>query len=297
MNTPKHFVIQLGSLITLYVSITSLLVLIFSITNLKFPDEAASYWEDESAREAIRVSIAMLVVFFPAYLGLTRVSNQSRRKELHGKYSTFAKWLVYLSLLVSAGIVLIDLVVLINFFLNGEITQRFLVKVFALLVVVGAAFQYYALDIRNYFYNRVKASLYFALGATVVVVVALALGYSYIETPTEVREMRLDEQQVDDLRNVYWQVEESYQAHTVLPESMEELYQDGGLPEAPTGRDAYAYAVTDATTFELCATFAHPSQDTEFGRVAPVTEKNYNWAHESGEKCFTRTVRTDDLRN
>ncbi len=297
MNTPKHFVIQLGSLIALYISITSLLILVFSITNLKFPDEAASYWEDENAREAIRVSIAMLVVFFPTYLGLTRISNQSRRKELHGKYSTFAKWLVYLSLLVSAGILLTDLVVLINFFLNGEITQRFLVKVFALLVIVGAAFQYYALDIRNYFYNRVKISFYFAAGASVMVLASLILGYTYIETPAEVREMRLDTQQVDDLRNVYWQVEESYRVHSVLPETMEDLYLDGGLPEAPTGREAYVYKVIDDTTFELCATFVHASQDDEFSRVAPIAEKNYNWSHQTGEKCFTRTVRMENTSN
>ena len=47
-QTAKHFVLQLGSLITLYLSIGFLLVLLFSIINLIYPDAAEGYWRLET---------------------------------------------------------------------------------------------------------------------------------------------------------------------------------------------------------------------------------------------------------
>jgi hypothetical protein len=75
-NTAKHFVLQLGSLITLYLSIAFLLVLLFNIINLLYPDAVDSYWQIESSSEGVRLGIAMLLVFFPTYLILTRKVNQ-----------------------------------------------------------------------------------------------------------------------------------------------------------------------------------------------------------------------------
>lgn len=296
-NAPKNFVMQLGSLIALYVSITSLLLLIFSVTNLRFPDEAAYYFEDESARQTVRIGIAMLAVFFPAYLIFTRLSNQQRRKENNGEYITLAKWLVYLSILGGVLILLADLVTLIQYFLNGEITARFLVKVTTLLLVVGVTLFYYVLDVRGYFTKRVGTAMYFAAGATVLVVASLLYGYAYIETPAEVREMRFDEQQVTDLQDIYWHIEEYYAVTQTLPVTVSEMYTNQPIPQAPSNREEYAYNILTDTTYELCATFEFASQDIGRTQVQPVLipeEKvlyqNQNWSHGEGETCFVRVV-------
>ena len=138
-HTAKHFVLQLGSLITLYLSIAFLLVLLFNIINLAYPDAADAYWQIESYSDAVRIGIAMLIVFFPAYLILTRQVNQIRRRESSdGSYLGFTKWLVYLSLLVGGGVILGDLVAVILGFLNGELTTRFMLKsVFCYLVLIS----------------------------------------------------------------------------------------------------------------------------------------------------------------
>jgi hypothetical protein len=288
INTPKHFVIQLGALIALYVSITALTVLVFSLINLKFPDESY-YWEGESAREAIRTCMAVLVVFFPTYLGLTRISNQNRRKESNGEYTGLTRWLVYFSLLLAAGILLGDLVTLINYFLNGEITTRFLYKVFALFLIVGGAFHYYLLDVRGYFTNRVQKSMQFGIGAMVLVIASVIFGFQYIETPSEVREQRIDEQQVSDLQSMQSYVENYYLSNGNLPAAIADAYGSIPVPEAPTGRDAYRYTVTGDTEYELCATFNAPSRDIE-NTYAMAPEQNYNWSHQGGEWCFKRVV-------
>ncbi len=289
-NTPKHFVIQLGALIALYVSITALTVLVFSIINLKFPDESY-YWEGESARQAIRTCMAILIVFFPTYLTLTRISNQNRRKESNGDYTGITRWLVYFSLLVAGGIILGDLVTLINYFLNGEITTRFIYKVFALLLIVGSAFHYYILDVRGYFNQRVDRSMQFAIGAVVLVITSLTFGFQYIETPSEVREQRLDEQQVMDLQSAQSYIENYYLTYQKLPASLADAYGAIPLPVAPEGRSSYVYTVTGTTNYELCANFSAASAGIEDSYAMPI-DANYNWNHQAGEWCFDRLITT-----
>src|SRR5690606_23353244 len=123
----KSFVLQLASLATLFVSLPAFITLIFSIINLQFPDAADNYWQVDGYQSAIRYSIAVLVIFFPAYLFLTRKVNVSRRSE--GElYHTLTRWLIYLALLVAGLIMLGDLAVVVYTFLNGEITTRFILK-------------------------------------------------------------------------------------------------------------------------------------------------------------------------
>lgn len=291
-NTPKNFVIQLGSLITLYVSLTALLILVFGIINLKFPDELEYYGTAENVRESMRMAIAMLIVFFPTFLVLTRLSNQNRRREDAGEYTVLAKWLVYLSLLIGTGVVLGDLVTVIIYFLNGEITTRFILKALAIAVVVGGALTYYILDTRGYFKKREQQSIQFGIGAGILVVIALVYGFMNIETPTEVREMKLDDQQVSDLQDMQWRVEEYYRVEKALPGDISVLYEGAIPPQAPSDRAPYQYNIIDETSYELCANFVHDSQTAGNYRsiASPLTKDNYNWDHGTGSKCFKRVV-------
>ena len=174
-HTAKSFVLQLGSLIALYVSLSALVAITFGIINLIFPDEAMGYWQYESSQSQIRFGIAMLIVFFPVYVALTRTVNQLRRKSGE-KYLTLTKWLIYLSLLGGGGILLGDLVAVIFAFLDGEITVRFILKALALLIIIGAAFKYYLLDARGYWNTHEEQSKIFAAGGAVVVVAVLVRG-------------------------------------------------------------------------------------------------------------------------
>ena len=297
-NTAKNFVIQLGSLIALYVSVSALLVLIFGVINIKFPDEAVGYWQSDSARESIRASIAILFVFFPTYLTLTRISNQIRRKEEEGRYTGLAKWLVYLSLLAGGAIILGDLVTILKFFLDGEITIRFILKAVALLVVVGISFGYYLLDVKGHFASKEQQSFMFGGVATLLVIAGLIFGFMNIETPSEVREMKLDQQQVTDLQEIQWAIEHYYAINQTLPTTIAEVFDDTKppqendvrIPQAPTGREAYQYFVTSDTTYQLCATFVAPNSNAGRPYTYPAGEQNYNWTHGAGEKCFDRVV-------
>jgi len=293
-NTAKNFVLQLGSLVALYISISALITLLLGIITVSFPDPAQGYWEYDSASSSIRFAIALLVVFFPTYLILTRLVNNIRRRE-SGVYLTLTKWLIYLSLFVGGVVLLGDLVAVINEFLNGELTVRFLLKALSILIVVGAAFVYYLLDAKGYWQTHEKKSVEYGIGAFVVVVLALVFGFMHTEAPAEVREMRIDDNQITDLQDMQWRIEEYYRVNETLPESINDLYVATNAPIASEGRKAYEYNKTAEGAFELCAEFYGESKRQE-SIARPITlegeliKNPYNWDHPAGWYCFERVV-------
>lgn len=292
-NLPKNFVIQLGSLITLYVSIAALLTLIFSTINVAIPDAAASIYEWSSSQSSMRFSLALLIVFFPVYLALTRVVNQARRVS-EVTYNTLTKWLIYLSLLVAGIAMLIDLVVVIMYFLEGEISTRFLMKAAAVLVVIGAVFYYYLRDAQGYWQMRMGMSVMYGAIASAIVIGAIAASLYHLEMPRDARQAKIDNEQVGTLQDMQWRIEEYYRMNDMLPVDLTTLYDEFPVPEAPDGRAAYEYVVTGEKTYQLCATFVRsstPGADTVTRpAIVPGLEKNYNWDYQPGHWCFDREI-------
>lgn len=293
-HTPKQFVLQLGSLISLYIVVSFLLVLVFGVINTVLPSASVSYYRINDYSSQIRIGIAMLVVFYPAYLLLTRTVNAVRRQEADGAYLLLAKWFIYLSLFIAGGALLIDLVIVLLAFLEGEITARFIGKVLAVFVVVGAAFYYYLLDARGYWLSHRSQARVYALGASMAVVSAIIVGFLHIETPAEVRERSIDERQIEDLTSIQWSIERYLLDTGELPETIADIPEI--IPTAPEERESYFYAPTE-DGFELCATFAYPSYE-RVRPIAPRTSINprellidaYDWYHEAGRFCFDRTI-------
>lgn len=302
-HTAKHFALQLGSLVSLYLSLSFLLVLLFGLINLLYPDATNGIYEIESASSSVRIGIAMVLVFFPTYLTLTRLVNSNRRNSKDNKYLGLTKWLIYLSLLIGGGALLGDLVAVIMTFLEGEITVRFILKALSVLLVVGAAFYYYVLDAREYWNTREKQSIIFAGITTMFVLMSVGFGFSHIETPATVREKKLDQTQISDLQQMQWQIQDYVSINSELPKDIEQAYTTNGIkvPTAPEARSAYRYEITDKG-FSLCADFAQPSTGDEFmygpSRVDITNEKQIlnpdNWSHGAGEVCFERVVNVDD---
>jgi Domain of unknown function (DUF5671) len=298
-HTAKHFVLQLGSLISLYLSISFLLVLLFNLITLSYPDPAEGYYIAESASSGIRLGIAMVVVFFPTYLILTRIVNKNRRTATDGTYLGLTKWLIYLSLLIGGVVILGDLVAVIMSFLEGELTQRFILKALSVLVVVGAAFHYYVLDAKGYWLKQEQKSILYAIGMGVVVLTSVTYGFAHIETPMTVREGRLDSQQITDLQAIQYQIEDYLALYDGLPEKLTDLEMSETLPQAADEREPYTYERT-ANGFNLCATFAKASSEGDmlwgpaFDETMAIKNRD-NWTHGAGRYCFERVINTNSI--
>lgn len=301
-HTPRNIVLQLGALIALYLSVSFFLTLVFGLINVAYPIASDSSWEIESASNNIRLGIAMVIVFFPTYLLLTRQVNRYRRKE-NGAYQNVTRWLVYLSLLVAGLVLLVSLVTTIYTFLNGDITTRFILKAGSVVGIIGLTFNYYLQDLRGFWITHESRSLLYGGLVSAVVLLTMLFGFINIETPAQVRELKLDEQQLNDLRSIQWDISAYLQNSSTTPSSLDELYTDSSqVLEAPEGRDAYTYAQTD-NGFELCATFSRDYRD-ELSRPGPDFRPNRapgdsslviinaeDWNYDQGRYCFKRTVR------
>lgn len=294
----RNVVLQLGALITLYLSISFTLLILFGVIDTLIVSPVEEPWERERARENIRLGLAMVLVFFPTFLFLTRKIQQYRRLETGALYQTITKWLIYLSLLIGGLILLGTLVTVIYNFFNGDLTNRFLLKAGSMLVVLTLACFYYLKDVEGYWLNHERLSVSIGIMTSVLVVIVATLGIMFTDSPQTVRELRLDAQQINDLQTIQWGIEEYLVIHatTTPPATLADLVEFGPtLPTAPEGRDAYSYEVSEAG-FALCATFRHHS--TIVNNTSPYLPKSRgisiigsdHWEYQAGRYCFERRI-------
>lgn len=116
------------------------------------------------------------------------------------------RWLTYLTLFLTGIAIATDLIVLINSFLSGEITNRFVLKVVVVLVTTGLIFGYYLWDMRYGSVSNTKVPNIFRIVAILIVVASLVTGFIVMGSPGKQRNLRLDEQKVNDLQSIQWQV-------------------------------------------------------------------------------------------
>ncbi|TSA49414.1 hypothetical protein D4R47_03875, partial [archaeon] len=134
---------------TLYLTTFNFGRLIFQFVNLAFPDPAAYAEFADSARQAIRFSVASLVIAFPIFLYLSLLIGRAIKRDPSKRASKIRKWLTYMTLFVAAGVIIGDLTTLVYNFLGGELSLRFGLKVMTVVVIAGGIFGYYLWDLRQ----------------------------------------------------------------------------------------------------------------------------------------------------
>ncbi len=130
----------------LYVSAFNLGSLLFQFINRAFPDAATpgSY-----SGENVRWAVSSLIVAFPVFLYMSRLTGRAIRSEPGMRGSRVRRDLTYLTLFIAALVLVGDLIALVYNFLGGELTIRFLLKVLAIGVIAGGCFGYYLWDLRR----------------------------------------------------------------------------------------------------------------------------------------------------
>src|SRR5262245_20515674 len=133
--TPKDFFLWVAAMIALYVSVFSLIALFFQYIDYTFPD-ALNYYVDPYSG-GIRAAMASLLVLFPTFLLLMRFIRKDIERVPEKKDLWVRRWALFLLVFVAGATIVIDLITLINYFLGGDLTMRFILKVLVVLLVAG----------------------------------------------------------------------------------------------------------------------------------------------------------------
>lgn len=295
-TTPKDFVLWLGVMATLYVSAISLIVLLFEYITILFPDPLDHYVDPY--RGAIRFSIASLIVIFPLYIYLTRKINVDARKHPEKRELKVRKWIVYLSLFAAVFTLVVDLIILINTFLGGDLTTAFLLRVLVVFAVIGSVFLYYLYDLRGYWQVNESRSKMVGAVVALVVIISVISGFFIMGSPATQRDLRFDQERVNELSSIQWQLINYWQSKGELPEELSALEDSIGgyrVPTDPETDEAFVYTKTDERSFTLCATFnlESPVEFNEDAYWPKYGFHNGNWQHDAGEVCFEREIDED----
>ncbi len=295
--TPKDFFLYIGVMVTLYVSAVSLLVLWFQYINLLFPDPLSGFGDPFNS--AIRSSMAALIIIFPLFIFLSRYVNKEIRHDPDKSKLGIRKWLIYLTLFVGGVTVVIDLIVLINKFLGGDLTTPFILKVLAILIVIGGGFGYYFYDLKGRWAGNPKTARNVSIAVALVVLISIIGGFFITGSPASQRELRIDRDKVFDLQNIQWQIVDHWQSKGELPLNLDALEDSITGYNAPVDKETgepYTYRVTDTRSFTLCADFNQKSTGKDAAarlRFPEFGTTETSWAHGVGETCFERTIDPD----
>ena len=283
----QDFFLYLFCMICLYVSSISFINLVYAIISKYFGDVLFDTGYSTSAK----VAIASLVIFFPIYIWLSGTINKSIVSFPEAANLTIRKILYYFTLFVAGLVIAVDLVTLIFYFLDGEITVRFNLKVLTILFVGGIVFGYYLFDLRRDATKPSNKPKIYAIVASVVVLAALVLGFVVSGSPFKARLVKFDNQRVNDLSSIQYAITDYYRANSgILPENLTVLqnstsYYISNIKD-PENNSIYEYLITSTNKYLLCAMFSTDSS-TEMTNPAYYGGLN-NFRHGIGRVCFDR---------
>ena len=295
-NLPRDAFLCLAAVITLVVVAVGFGMAVFNYIDFYFPDPATDYYRGVSLYESvIRQAMAMLIVVFPVFLWVSIFLKKDVTLHPEKRELKIRKWLLNLTLFAAALVITGDFVTVINGFLRGELTMRFVLKALTIFFISGSVFYYYLAQLRE---KTVKWLGLFSWIIVAIVILAIAWGFVVIGSPFEQRDKRFDEKRVQDLQALqsyitnYWQSKESL---PVSLSNLEDLLLGIVVPVDPETGGFYEYRVTDDLTFELCATFATENKDGQgaIPMIYPPKSQNYSWQHDAGHTCFERTIDPD----
>lgn len=301
--TPKDFFLWIGAMGALYAGVVAFVALIFDYINRVFPNPVDSGYYYDVYSTSISYESASLIVLAPVALILMRIIRRNMARDTSRKDIWVRRWALFLTLFIAGATFVIDLIVLLNAYLQGEdLTAGFLLKVLTVLLVAALGFMHFIADVRGYWELQPGRARMVNWGVGFLVLVAIIAGFFIVGSPQQLRAQKQDAIRLQDLQNIQWQIVNYWQQKEKLPASLDDLYDpisNSIIPVDPRTRQPYEYRMTGGMSFELCATFVREGDSTMQRRVLysepmpasalgkPLSD---NWQHGAGRVCFTRAI-------
>ena len=304
--TPKDFVLWFGAMASLYAGVVALISLVFEYINHAFPNPVTNAYYYDPYSSGISYQTASLIVLTPVFLVLMRLIRRGIAEDPSRSEIWVRRWALFLTLFLAGATIVVDLIVLLNTYLQGEdLTIGFLLKVLTVLLVTGLGFMHFMADLWGYWEREPMRARMVNWATGVLVLVTIIAGFFIIGTPQQIRVQKQDAIRLQDLQSIQWRVVDFWQRKQKLPASLAELadpISNAMVPADPQTKEPYEYSSTGKLSFKLCATFAmEGGTNGTQGRSYPAypmpaepksagTDIQDNWQHAAGEVCFDRTI-------
>lgn len=288
-HNAKYAFYYLLSLAALIFTALSVGMIVFGIIDKTVAD-ALNYNSYNSVDGQLKFAISALFIAGPTYYFLSRLLNRGLHKQELELASPLRRWLTYFIILVSSVIILGVFIGVINNFLSGELTVRFLLKAATMLLIAATVFSFYFYDIKR---QAVKSKdivmCLFAWISAALVVAAFVAAWFFVESPQVARAKRLDQIVVNNIYQLENAVNSYYATYERLPVSLEEIrdsadiYFDAKSMVDPETKQVIVYQVEGEKKFSFCATFrAASSEEDEANRPTGPGSKD----HQAGYDCL-----------
>ncbi|MDX9779338.1 MAG: DUF5671 domain-containing protein [Patescibacteria group bacterium] len=283
-HNAKYSFYYLLSLLALIFMALSVGMILFGIIDSSITD-AFAYNSYRNLDSQFKFAISALLISAPIYYVTLSLINKGLVKQELSLASSLRRWLTYLIIFVNAVIILGVLIAIVNNFLSGALTLRFLLKFLSVLLIASAIFSYYFYDIKR---TEVLAqSLFrrlFAWISGALILVVFISAWFFVDLPQEARAKRLDQNLMNNIYQLENAVNNYYSLYGVLPENIEELqnnqdvYLDKSHLSDPETGELIEYKKEGEEGFAFCANFRRDSEETERGRIV---DKSY----QAGYSC------------
>ncbi len=301
--TPKDFVLWVGAMASLYTGVVSFITLLFDYINHAFPNPVTNSYYYDPYSSSISYEMASLIILTPVFLILMRLIRSSIAADSSRNEIWVRRWALFLTLFLAGATFVIDLIVLLNTYLQGEdLTVGFLLKVLTVLLVTGLGFMHFLADLWGYWDREQARARMVNWGVGILVLGTIAAGFFIIGTPQQIRALKQDAIRVQDLQSIQWQIVNYWQQKESLPATLSEVsdpISNNMIPNDPATGKPYTYKRNSPLDFTLCATFTtEGGMNGGYGRPVPMPVDSTvngkmmedNWQHGTGEVCFDRSI-------
>jgi len=282
----KFTFLYLLSLIGLIFTALGVGMILFQIVNKNIADVIRDYSGQYSSSE-LNFGLSALVVAAPLYFFISYQIFKSLFLGDLGKDSAVRRWLTYFILLVSSTVMIGWFISIINSFLSGELTLKFILKSVIAIGIAALIFSFYLYDIRREETKGVKDKLiraYFQ-GTLVLVAAVFVAGIFFAESPREARLRRFDNQMLDNFISIEDAVDIYYAKNKKIPQNLKELYDLNLITidklKNPLNGENIEYRTVGNNQYELCSDFSLSNKDRQ-GEFY----WGDRWLHDAGHQCF-----------
>lgn len=285
-----YYLLSLASLIFMGLAVG---MVAFGIIDRSVTD--ALDYNSYSVDNQLKFGLSALLIAAPIYYWMSALIAKGLRKGELDRESGIRRYLTYFIILVSSLIILGFLLGLLNSFLSGELTTRFILKAVSVFIIAGGVFSYYLYDIKR---DEVKAkrptARVFFFASLALVLAAFISAWFFVESPKEARARRLDDLVISNMYSVESAINTFYSETGRLPQDIDELQSMNQLSLSenilldPETKAAMEYQVIDEDTFTLCAVFRTDSFDQREGARPYIGVNDHS--HSAGYDCIESDV-------